>query len=318
MGPPATGCHQKGKCWTRAPAYMDPSVPWQMATSGTWAAGCAAALGVLYLWRPAAASSTFCRARFGGYCGCHVVAALCQAYRAATCSAEGCDKGGTRHSGLNFFGRFFVLTAAGCMALLGAELIKPYDVVLRRRAGKAMVAHLVICAAALAALIFADAGQYKSATNAFGIGVYSLACAIGFCGVLCAQRRHPAAWQIRLLLLSSICGLVDALLPLLAPRGAPWQPSFAARLLDVILWLPGAVIGFRWLDGAAVRAGHDTHAGRTTRSTSGATARLTPRASEESVRTRRPRREKSPPRTRASPVRSGYHHGAVSVRVPRR
>ena len=238
---------------------MDPSVSWQMATSGTWAAGCAAALGVLYLWRTAAASSTFCRARFGGYCVCHVAAELCQTC-AATCSADGCDKGGTRHSVLNFFGRFFVLAAAGCLALLGAELIKPNDVVLRRRAGKALVAHLVICAATLAALIFAAAGQGKSATNAFGIGVYSLACAIGFCGVLCEQCRHPAAWQIRLLLLSSICGVIDALLPLLAPRGAPWQPTFAARLLDVIFWLPGAVIGFRWLD--ALPSVRDTHSRR--------------------------------------------------------
>lgn len=95
---------------------------------------------------------------------------------------------------------------------------------------------------------------------AFGIGVYAAACVVGFIGILCVVRRHRRARDAHLLLFAAIMGVIDALFPLIAPAdpaNPAWQPDFLSRLLDCFFWLPGAVLGMRWLDSLGPAASGD-------------------------------------------------------------
>ena len=140
----------------------------------------------------------------------------------------------------------FTLCAGHTYFLLGAELCVPHHTKVRRFSLLATVAVLVI-SLPLLVIVFFRSGAASAAPINFG--VYATACVVAFAGVLVVLRRHRQSWQVWLLLFSAIAGAVDALLPAFAELGLPlWQPDFLGRALDVILWLPGAVVALRWLD----------------------------------------------------------------------
>ena len=239
------------------PSVCAPPPYWRIAASATWAGGCLIAFAAL--WWGTHGAHRYYRTCFSGYLACHIVAALAQIGSfSSACSVELMrtdQEGGVLGCTLlDFAIRLFVLAAGHAYFLIGARLLiaPPLSheliAVMRRRAGIATAVCLVGSAAVLGSLMFATARNRVDEATAFGISMYALAVGVAFCGVLSALRRHPTVWQIRLFFGASVMGVVDALLPLLAPPGAPWQPIFVSRLLDVLFFLPGGVISLRWLD----------------------------------------------------------------------
>jgi hypothetical protein len=241
------------------PSVFAPPPYWRIAASATWAGGCLIAFAAL--WWGTHGADRYYRTYFSGYLACHILAALAQigSFSSAACSVELTrtdQEGGVLGCTLlDFAIRLFVLAAGHTYFLIGARLLiaPPLSheliAVMRRRAGIATAVCLVGSAAVLGSLMFATARRNRvDEATAFGISMYALAVGVAFCGVLSALRRHPTVWQIRLFFGASVMGVVDALLPLLAPPGAPWQPNFVSRLLDVLFFLPGAVVSLRWLD----------------------------------------------------------------------
>ena len=146
---------------------------------------------------------------------------------------------------LDFLSRLLVVSAANFMVFLSAKLLAPRQLVVNRRAQAVLLAIFCVCATRFAALHFGVPG---CAANDFVVLIYAAACALAFMGVLSVVSQHRKSWQAIVFLLASIAGIVNATVPLHVPADVTWQPHFLARLLDVIFWLPGAIIALRWLD----------------------------------------------------------------------
>ena len=213
---------------------------WSVAAPATWAAGCSCALAVTVLWTTPHTSSSRLRAIFCVYLIAHTFSTVPAIIRASNVASASTD------TALDLISSCFVLIAGHSYFLLGAALLAPNQPQVWHGA---LVATAGILSASLASLFVLHFAA-DSATSSVVFIVYASACVVGFIGVLATNRRHSDAWQPKLLLFSAVCGAVNGLLPTFADAGAPiWQPAFLGRLLDVILWLPGAVLALRWLDG---------------------------------------------------------------------
>lgn len=222
-----------------------PTTVWTVAAPITWGVGCVMALIVLLGWRlpPGdGGSSRYLRTLFGTYCLMHALSTF-PASIAASREAHG-EGSSTAVSDLRLLSAYCVLVAGSMYFPIGVELLAPRQSSVRRwtMAGTA----IVVVAAAIAAGARHSSGD--DATPIF-FGVYVIACVIAFCGVFRTLLRYRCAWPTKLLSFSATAGAIDGLLPSFADMGAPiWEPAFLGRALDVVLWLPGALIAFRWLD----------------------------------------------------------------------
>ena len=235
------------------PVAPVPSISsWAIAAESTWSAGCLIAFAAL--WFPSASKRPrvmrpYHRLLFCGYLISHVLSSMLRIVMITisgspvTCaSPEARDA--TIHF-LDFLSRLLVVSAANFMVFLSAKLLAPRQLVVNRRAQAVLLAIFCVCATRFAALHFGVPG---CAANDFVVLIYAAACALAFMGVLSVVSQHRKSWQAIVFLLASIAGIVNATVPLHVPADVTWQPHFLARLLDVIFWLPGAIIALRWLD----------------------------------------------------------------------
>lgn len=221
---------------------------WSIAAPITWAIGCTLAAIILLFWHnPQKHGKSYREALpgrhrlyFGGYLFAHLISTIPQALSAARFTGDA-----ENIRAFQYLASFFVLLAGHSYFLLAAELLAPCNLRVRQLSCLATACVFVLTSPSLAILHFGTA----RAGSPLVIAVYGIACALAFFGVFAVLRRNPSAWQARLFACAAIAGVVDALFPIFAPSPLA---DFLARLLDVLLWLPGAVVAMRWLDATSV------------------------------------------------------------------
>ena len=226
---------------------------WTIRTNVVWLCGCIGAL--LLLNAPGRSRTANLRRLLNIYLAAHALSTAPAIFVAATGTAATA----TRDAVLSLISLELILVAAATYFFLGTEMIWPLNTgVWRRRRGHVSARQYtgIVCLPLLMINAFTIASlqlnrkmtELSSAPIAL-FAYYALAVVWASVGVIVVCRRHWNFWWVRLFAFSAVVGVVDFLLPALAFLGAPiWQPDFLARTIDVLLYLPGAVIALRKLD----------------------------------------------------------------------
>ena len=234
---------------------------WTLYSNGVWAFGCVVALVFLNMPLAAGTDTTpwLCRL-LTVYLLAHTLSTVPQILGALP-RMQGFT---TDNSTYTMVAYWFILLAASTYFLIGTELLAP------RKPLYCCVSCGIVAPMYLVAGIGCSLALLMTDSNAGMLllfSYYSIAVAWACVGVIAIILRHRITYpkHCTLFALSCIAGIIDFLLPAIAYLGVNvWQPDFCGRLFDVLFYLPGVVITFRWLDRLpAVEARHRMKAGST-------------------------------------------------------
>ena len=252
---PMDGPSPRGAPPGAPPGALSESSPFALATNIVWGVGCAIALVALLWPLPKACNNEGGLSPSRWRCTCShrprlrsLLACYLVAHIAATLAALLAHLSEARAAAAATASQLLSLLAAATYCEIGTILVLPRsDAAWRVALVGAALAY--VAGAVTIAVLSSDEATRPSAVLVL-FGLYLLAALWASMGVVLLARRHArTAWQVRVFIVSALVGMVDFLLPAIAYLGAPiWQPGFLGRALDVALYLPGAVIAFRWME----------------------------------------------------------------------
>ena len=225
---------------------------WTLATNVVWGSSTLVALIVLCLMPRStrriiatAAQPRLCHI-FSVYLAAHFLSTIPAIVSVSTELQLGVDPHKAALQVLTFA---LILISASTYVLLGTELLFPLSVGARRKSLQVVVPAYILITLTVSLLRTLTDGP---AGIICLFAYYAAAVAWATCGAIDILRRHRRTHPVRCLVFFTAiaAGIIDFVLPAVAFLGLPiWRPDFIARALDSLLYLPGAVATFVWLDG---------------------------------------------------------------------
>ena len=237
---------------------------WSLATNVVWGSSTLVALIVLCLMprstrriKATTAQPRLCHI-FSVYLAAHFLSTIPAIVSASTELQLGVDPHKAALQVLTFA---LILISASTYVLLGTELLFPLSVGARRKSLQVVVPAYILITLTVSLLRTLTDGP---AGIICLFAYYAAAVAWATCGAIDILRRHRRTHPVRCLVFFTAiaAGIIDFVLPAVAFLGLPiWRPDFIARALDSLLYLPGAVATFVWLDGMMHDHDHEELAG---------------------------------------------------------